>query len=282
MTAPRPRTLAELQRWRRTRAKRRWYKRSFRLQVMMLVGLLLAGMLLAQGTYLNHRKAEIITHQMGERALAVAKTVAGMPQIVNAFSSPDPSAIIQPLAERVRQETGARYVVVGNAQSIRYSHPVPERIGQPMVGGDNDQALIYGQSYVSEATGALGTAMRGKTPVWDEEGNIIGVVSVGFMLDRVDMDVARYTSLGWALVAADDCAGVCGRLLAVAALEKDHFRAGALRNRPLGNGERGHPAIDSRRHSRGEPGWPYHPGEPAGAALFRAARRACAAGSADP
>ena len=79
-----------------------------------------------------------------------------MPQIVNAFSSPDPSAIIQPLAERVRQETGARYVVVGNAQSIRYSHPVPERIGQPMVGGDNDQALIYGQSYVSEATGTAG------------------------------------------------------------------------------------------------------------------------------
>ncbi|MFP3442017.1 hypothetical protein R0K18_30215, partial [Pantoea sp. SIMBA_133] len=87
------------------------------------------------GTYLNHRKAEIITHQMGERALAVAKTVAGMPQIVNAFSTPDPALIIQPLAERVRHETGARYVVVGNAQSIRYSHPVPERIGQPMVGG---------------------------------------------------------------------------------------------------------------------------------------------------
>jgi two-component system CitB family sensor kinase/CitB family two-component system sensor histidine kinase CitS len=177
---------------------------------MLLVGFLLAGMLLAQGTYLNHRKAEIITHQMGERALAVAKTVAGMPQIVNAFSTPDPSLIIQPLAERVRHETGARYVVVGNAQSIRYSHPVPERIGQPMVGGDNDQALIYGQSYVSEATGTLGTAMRGKTPIWDEEGNIIGVVSVGFMLERVDMDVARYTSLGWALVALMILLGFAG------------------------------------------------------------------------
>ena len=210
MTALRPRTLAELQRWRRTRAKRRWYKRSFRLQVMMLVGLLLAGMLLAQGAYLNHRKAEIITYQMGERALAVAKTVAGMPQIINAFATPDPAFIIQPLAERVRQETGARYVVVGNAQSIRYSHPVPERIGQPMVGGDNEQALVYGQSYVSEATGTLGTAMRGKTPIWDEDGNIIGVVSVGFMLERVDMDVARYTSLGWALVALMILLGFAG------------------------------------------------------------------------
>lgn len=210
MSASRPRTLADLQRWRRTRARRSWYKRSFRLQVMLLVGLLLAGMLLAQGTYLNHRKAEIISQQMGERALAVAKTVASMPQIINAFAIPDPSFIIQPLAERVRHETGARYVVVGNAQSIRYSHPVPERIGQPMVGGDNAQALIHGQFYVSEATGSLGTAMRGKAPIWDEEGNIIGLVSVGFMMDRVAMDVARYNSFGWALVALMICLGFAG------------------------------------------------------------------------
>ena len=210
MSASRPRTLADLQRWRRTRARRSWYKRSFRVQVMLLVGLLLAGMLLAQGTYLNHRKAEIISQQMGERALAVAKTVASMPQIINAFAIPDPSFIIQPLAERVRHETGARYVVVGNAQSIRYSHPVPERIGQPMVGGDNDQALIHGQYYVSEATGSLGTAIRGKAPIWDEEGNIIGLVSVGFMMDRVAMDVARYNSFGWALVALMICLGFAG------------------------------------------------------------------------
>ncbi|MDN6322858.1 MAG: sensor histidine kinase [Halomonas sp.] len=210
MSVSRPRTLADLQRWRRTRARRSWYKRSFRLQVMLLVGLLLAGMLLAQGAYLNHRKAEIISQQMGERALAVAKTVASMPQIINAFAIPDPSFIIQPLAERIRQETGARYVVVGNARSIRYSHPVPERIGQPMVGGDNDQALIHGQFYVSEATGSLGTAMRGKAPIWDEEGNIIGLVSVGFMMDRVAMDVARYNSLGWALVALMITLGFAG------------------------------------------------------------------------
>lgn len=212
MTVSRPRTLtlADLQRKRRNRARRSWYKRSFRLQVMLLVGLLLAGMLLAQGTYLNHRKAEIISHQMGERALAVAKTVASMPQVIDAFGMDDPSAIIQPLAERIRHETGARYVVVGNAQSIRYSHPVPERIGQRMVGGDNDQALIHGQFYVSEATGSLGTAMRGKAPIWDEEGNIIGIVSVGFMMDRVAMDVARHTSFGWALVALMICLGFAG------------------------------------------------------------------------
>ncbi|MDR5885925.1 sensor histidine kinase [Vreelandella janggokensis] len=211
MPSSRPnKTLAELQRWRRTRSRRRWYKRSFRLQVMLLVGLLLAGMLLAQGTYLNHRKAEIISTQMGERALAVAKTVASMPALIDAFDDDNPASVIQPLAERVRRETGARYVVVGNNQSVRYSHPVPERIGLTMVGGDNARALEGGESYVSEATGTLGSAMRGKTPVRDEAGNIIGIVSVGFMLDRVAMDIARYNSLGWSLVALMIVLGFAG------------------------------------------------------------------------
>ncbi|MBE0489448.1 MAG: sensor histidine kinase [Halomonas sp.] len=201
MPSPLADPIVEVRRLRRPRGRRHWLTRSFRLQVMLLVGVLLAAMLLAQGAYLNHRKAEIISDQMGQRALAVARSVAAIPELVAAFDDPDPSAAIQPIAERIRRDTGARYVVVGNADGIRYSHPLPERIGLPMVGGDNDRALIGGESYVSEAEGSLGEAMRGKTPVLDAEGSIIGIVSVGFMLDRVALDVGRHTSLGWWLVA---------------------------------------------------------------------------------
>lgn len=213
MSSPRSESIAELQRLRRGRSRRGWLTRSFRLQVMLLVGLLLAGMLLAQGAYLNHRKAEIISHQMGERALAVALSVASIPELIAAFDDPDPSATIQPIAERIRRETGARYVVVGNTESLRYSHPLPERLGKPMVGGDNDRALLHGESYVSEATGSLGEAVRGKTPVFDAEGNIIGIVSVGFMLDRVELAVIEHTSLGWWLVALMIVLGFAGAYL---------------------------------------------------------------------
>ncbi len=202
--------LAEVRRLRRPRPRRHRLIRSFRLQVMLLVGVLLAAMLLAQGAYLNHRKAEIIGDQMGERALAVARSVAVIPELVAAFADEAPAAIIQPIAERIRRETGARYVVVGNTEGIRYSHPLPERLGLPMVGGDNDRALLHGESYISEAMGSLGEAMRGKTPVLDAEGRIIGIVSVGFMLDRVAMDVGRHTSLGWWLVAAMILLGFAG------------------------------------------------------------------------
>ncbi|WP_299310304.1 sensor histidine kinase [uncultured Halomonas sp.] len=209
MMSPRPQDpIADVRRLRRPR--RHGLMRSFRLQVMLLVGVLLAAMLLAQGAYLNHRKAEIISDQMGQRALAVARSVAAIPELVEAFSHDDPAATIQPIAERIRRETGARYVVVGNAESLRYSHPLPERLGEPMVGGDNERALVHGESYVSEATGSLGEAMRGKTPVFDAEGTIIGIVSVGFMLDRVALDVLEHTRLGWWLVTLMIVLGFAG------------------------------------------------------------------------
>ncbi|MDW2095340.1 PAS domain-containing protein, partial [Vibrio sp. 1866] len=64
-------------------------------------------------------------------------------------------------------------------------HPVDERIGKPMKGGDNQRALVEGQSYVSTARGSLGYSVRGKAAIFDAQDNIIGVVSVGYLLDRL-------------------------------------------------------------------------------------------------
>ena len=183
---------------------------SIRTQLLVLVGALLAVILGMQGVYLNLSKADLLSEQMGMRALSVAKTVAVIPELVNAFDASDPAAIIQPIAEKVRKETGAAYVVVGNRDEIRYSHPVPERIGGRMVGDDNDPALIDGQSYVSLATGTLGEAMRGKTPVRNSSGDIIGVVSVGFMTERVSQDVGSYLYLGWFMIAGSVLLGLTG------------------------------------------------------------------------
>lgn len=210
MPTTRQEFIANARRWRRRGRRRGLRPRSFRLQVMLLVGVLLAGMLLAQGAYLNHRKANIIADQMGQRALAVAKSVAAIPEVIAAFDTDDPAAIIQPITDRLAHESGASYVVVGNIDGIRYSHPLPERVGLPMVGGDNDRALIHGESYISEATGSLGDAMRGKTPLFGNDGEIIGVVSVGYMLDDVALAEGEITALGWWLVTMMVVLGFAG------------------------------------------------------------------------
>jgi len=141
----------------------------------------------------QHMFATTLKEQIGMRALNVAETVAATPHVRDAFRQPDPHQQIQPFAEKIRRKTGAEYVVVGNRQGIRYAHPLPDRIGKKMVGGDNDEVL-EGKAIISEAVGSLGPAIRGKAPIFDERGNVIGIVSVGFLLEDIEDVVWSYTA----------------------------------------------------------------------------------------
>ncbi len=83
------------------------------------------------GTYFIKKYMEnYILEQTSHRVLTIASTVAEDPEIIQAFNLSEPAQKIQPLAERIRKVTETSYVVVFNMNTIRYSHPVPERIGQ--------------------------------------------------------------------------------------------------------------------------------------------------------
>ena len=153
-----------------------------------------------------------VEQELGKRALYVATTVAAKSEIRNAFYTYEPWRFIQPEAEEIRIETGAEYIVVGNKEGIRYSHPLPERIGKKMVGGDNDKALIYGKSYISKAKGSLGWAIRGKAPIRDYNDNIVGIVSVGFMMQDINETVKEYGSFIILIALAGLIIGVAGSL----------------------------------------------------------------------
>lgn len=119
------------------------------------------------------------------QALEISKTVSLIPPIIDALQTSNPSNTIQPIAEKIRKETGAEFVVVGNKDGIRYSHPVQSMIGKKMAGGDNERAITKGEFYVSKAKGTLGPSIRGKSPIFNKKGEIIGIVSVGFLLEDV-------------------------------------------------------------------------------------------------
>lgn len=123
-----------------------------------------------------HREYE----EEGRNALSLAKTVAGLPDIIQAFKSPNPSSIIQPIAENIRKNSGAQFIVISNMKLIRYSHPDTSKIGRHMV-GDDDKKVLMGKGSITQAVGTLGLSIRGKYPIFDENHTQIGVVSVGFL-----------------------------------------------------------------------------------------------------
>ncbi|HJM06307.1 MAG: sensor histidine kinase [SAR324 cluster bacterium] len=151
------------------------------LLLMMGLLILLVG---ATGFIGNQVVTGILNEYIGRTALNVSKTVS-LTGVVQQGLKQLQSQEIQQYAERVRQATGASFVVVGDHEGKRYSHPVPERIGKYMVGGDNEQALVHGQSYISRAVGTLGPSLRGKVPIFSSAGKIIGVVSVGYLIETM-------------------------------------------------------------------------------------------------
>ncbi|WP_083402379.1 sensor histidine kinase [Bacillus sp. MUM 116] len=130
-----------------------------------------------------------IEENKGRMALEISKTVSFIPTIIESFQTSSPSKTIQPLAEKIRKETGAEFVVIGNKDGTRYSHPLKTFIGKKMKGGDNERALQNGKYYVSKAKGTLGPSIRGKSPIFNQNGEIIGIVSVGFLLEDIHQQI---------------------------------------------------------------------------------------------
>ncbi|AYC30819.1 sensor histidine kinase [Paenisporosarcina cavernae] len=167
--------------------------------------------------------SQSIEQQIGNRALNLAVTTASRPDVRSAFDTLNPSEQLQPIAEEVRKLSGAEYVVIGNTDGIRYAHPVPKRIGQKMVGDDNDRALLKGESYISEATGTLGPALRGKAPIKDSDGNIIGVISVGFLKEDISHTFFSYADSIIGIVVIAIVLGVIGSTILARSIKKVLF-----------------------------------------------------------
>ncbi|MFC7394557.1 ATP-binding protein [Scopulibacillus cellulosilyticus] len=169
----------------------RLFKMSLQTKILGLVLSLVFLIIVLLTASFTYMEGEQIEEQKGQLALQISKTISTMPTIINAFNTDDPSKIIQPIVEKIRKKTGAEFIVVGNKQSIRYSHPNPKRIGHKMVGGDNYRALVLGKSYISKAKGSLGTSLRGKSAIFNHNGQIVGIVSVGFLFEDIKVQIIK-------------------------------------------------------------------------------------------
>lgn len=127
----------------------------------------------------------VLEDQVKKRVLGVSQTIATMPDVARLLEQRDPHGELQVLAEEIRLKNSAQFVVIGDRDGIRYSHPDPEKVGHAMVGGDNDRALKGGETYTSRAVGTLGLSLRGKVPVVNTGGDIVGIVSVGYLEESI-------------------------------------------------------------------------------------------------
>lgn len=181
-------------------------------KLALLILSLLLAIIFVFSFYFQSLISRSLKNQLGDRVLSIAETVASIPEVSQAFATKDPAQVIQPIAEKIRKQTGAEFVVVGNKEKVRYSHPDPDRIGEFMVGNDNDEAL-RGKKVISEEKGTLGPSLRGIVPIYNKNDQVIGIVAVGYSLQDIENITTNYRNKIIFIAASVILLGIIGALL---------------------------------------------------------------------
>ncbi len=197
-------------------------KINLKMKMILLISLLIVGVLLVIGFFIHHFMSDTLENQMGERALGVAESVAQIPELRAAFKSDNPAMVIQSIVTPIQEATGAEFIVVGNQKEVRYAHPNAELIGEKMIGEDNERALLYGESYLSKATGSLGSSLRAKVPVV-LDGEIVGVVSVGFLAEDIQTVIRNYSKEIWYVFLLIGAVALLGAIFLASYIKKKLF-----------------------------------------------------------
>ncbi|MET7936136.1 sensor histidine kinase [Streptomyces sp. NPDC005322] len=169
----------EAPRWRIGRP-RRVFSQVLLMQLTIATGVTV----LATGLFLAPLSSQLDDQAM-RRALAIAQTTAAEPRLAEGLQHTRPTADgpVQTEAERIRRATGAEYVVIMDRRGVRWSHPSREEIGEH-VSTDPSDALA-GREIMQIDDGTLGRSARGKVPLRDQHGSIVGAVSVGIAYESV-------------------------------------------------------------------------------------------------
>ncbi|MGW7574832.1 SpoIIE family protein phosphatase [Streptomyces sp. NPDC054765] len=121
------------------------------------------------------------------RSVAVAEAFANAPGIDAALKSANPTLVLQPRTEAARKSSEVDFIVVMNTKGIRYTHPIPNRIGKKFVG--TLQPALSGGVVTERITGTIGPLVQAVVPVYShsgkDKGKIIGLVSAGITVNRV-------------------------------------------------------------------------------------------------
>ncbi|MET9574246.1 SpoIIE family protein phosphatase [Streptomyces massasporeus] len=150
------------------------------------------------------------------RSTAVAQTFAHSPGVLAALRAPDPSRILQPLTEEARRSAGVDFIVVMDTNGIRYTHPLPDRIGKQFVGEIGPS--LAGKVYVESVDGPLGREVQATVPIENVRDEVVGLVSAGMKVKNVESQLNRQLPIilgagAGALVLSTGVTALVGRRL---------------------------------------------------------------------
>lgn len=157
---------------------------AFPLRIFLLILVVSVFIIAALAQYFTASFEDYLATHVRDMAMNQAKIIASNDSIITAVKHRDYKRLAT-IADKLQSGTDFDYLVIGDTNSIRLYHPNPEKIGYPMQ-FTKPGALEKGESYFITGKGSIGMAMRAKTPIFDDDGKIIGVVSIGYLISKID------------------------------------------------------------------------------------------------
>lgn len=151
---------------------------------VVVITALLVVVLAVQAQATERSEAEAVT-------LAVARTIAEMPEVARAVTTGSDAAAteaLQPVAEQIMDQTPIDFVTIMTPEGIRLTHRDPAQIGKPYLG--TIASGLEGRELTEEAIGTLGPSLRSVVPV-ESGGEVVALVSAGITLGSVGAGVLR-------------------------------------------------------------------------------------------
>lgn len=195
---------------------------SLNFKIMFLVVLILNLVLVLVGVIIINYVNELQIEEVQHNAMDIAQVFSKKQNIINDLSLKSRNDEIQDLAEEIRKNTRANFIVVMDMDGIRYSHPDPEKIGRHFVGGDEVEVLETGKSYISRARGTLGNSIRAFTPIYKQQEQI-GAVSVGILLENVEERINSISKFIIIALLSGNILGIIGSILLARHVKKSIF-----------------------------------------------------------
>ncbi|WP_052281919.1 ATP-binding protein [Kluyvera genomosp. 1] len=160
-------------------------KVSFQIKLFISLVLFFSVLFALLGSYYYIDVGKQLYQEMSGRAKIQAEEIAIIPSLRKQVADKNIPAI-HDFMQKLAARSDASFIVIGDNKGLHLYHSVfDDRVGKTLVGGDNAEVL-QGKSTTTIRQGGLGISLRSKAPIFNDSGQVVGIVSVGYLTSYLD------------------------------------------------------------------------------------------------
>ncbi|MDU5687747.1 MAG: sensor histidine kinase [Kluyvera cryocrescens] len=160
-------------------------KVSFQIKLFISLVVFFSMLFALLGSYYYIDVGKQLYQEMSGRAKIQAEEIAIIPSLRKQVEDKNIPAI-HDFMQKLAARSDASFIVIGDNKGLHLYHSVfDDRVGKTLVGGDNAEVL-QGKSTTTIRQGGLGISLRSKAPIFNDHGQVVGIVSVGYLTSYLD------------------------------------------------------------------------------------------------